>query len=173
MVCPFPARKLRVLGGDIDRGIGAFEAHQEPLLLLTAILATPYLAKEMWGQVIGHPVFCATKHIDMSGPQANFFLQFPEGGFFMALSVINAALWHLPRPRHVDAFTYEDKPIFIGQEDTGTWPVGQVTFVCQDMSLQAQRGAGCRSATAVMGTRIKPRASRPAAQRLIALIVTG
>ena len=94
-----PAPRLEFGVGLVDRDIdvAAQEAHGEPFLALAAIAALPDRADHVIGQVVIMPVGRFGDDLGEVRRHAGFLLQLAERRHQRVLTLVDAALWHLPR----------------------------------------------------------------------------
>jgi hypothetical protein len=80
--------------GEIDFRVFALKEHHKPSLALTPPTPTPGLLRQILGQIVIEPVATLCDNLGIVG--SDLLLQLTESSLFRSLTVINAALWHLP-----------------------------------------------------------------------------
>jgi hypothetical protein len=105
-VYPAPIVKLRLPSlTQFDPTIIAFEAEQKPFLFLANTKRVAVLADKVFRKAIVQPIFSLMQNLDIGLRQANLFIQLSKQGFFHGLTLLNPALWKLPR-----TLTYSFRP---------------------------------------------------------------
>jgi len=93
-VFPLPFLKLGCCNRDIDIRVLAGETHHEPTMRLPAVAPIPGFARNLFRELVADPGVMFSDYLGFSG--ANFLKQLAQSGFAQRLTLVNAALRHLP-----------------------------------------------------------------------------
>src|SRR5690606_41062088 len=98
VLAPAPRVELRRTGcPQTDIGVSPHHSEQKPNLLLTLVMAARIAPDEIAWHVITQPVSCPPQNTHVFRQQAYFFVQLAVHSLYRALTVLDAALWKLPR----------------------------------------------------------------------------
>ena len=154
-----------MLGVEIDVGVGAGEAGQEPFLGLALKPPAPQHGDELRRQVVVQPAARLGDDLGLVG--ADLLAQLAQCRHGRRLARIDAALRHLPGlARHVDAPGDQNPAVAVEQHDPDAAAIAV-------LGVGRRRGHIHHLASALTGTATMPFSGRPASHAASRSTVTG
>ena len=115
-VGPFPGVEFRMLGGEIDVGIGAGEPHRKPFLAIPTIQPAHHPVSNLVRHLVVKPASALGK--DHGSTSADLLFQLTQDRLARGFANIDAALRHLPlrQPRrHADTAADKGQAVAVEQ----------------------------------------------------------